>query len=158
FNKSVPSEELEFADVWDNVMKEVEHQIKESGIEIHADFDNLSKIWYPRFHLNSILLNLLTNAIKYAKPGERPRIRLKTEIKSNRPHLTFSDDGIGIDLERHGSKLFKLFKRFHDHVPGRGVGLHIVHSIVNSHGGYIDVESEVNKGTTFKILLLDEDE
>jgi signal transduction histidine kinase len=60
---------------------------------------------------------------------------------------------MGIDISRYKDKLYGLFQRFHTHTEGMGIGLHMIHSIVESYGGKILIESEVNKGTTFKIYL-----
>jgi signal transduction histidine kinase len=60
---------------------------------------------------------------------------------------------MGIDISRYKDKLYGLFQRFHTHVEGTGIGLHMIHSIVESYGGKILVESEESKGTTFKIYL-----
>jgi signal transduction histidine kinase len=79
------------------------------------------------------------------------------EIKSTRRNsgfeLTFSDNGLGIDLEKKGSQVFGLYKRFHAHTEGKGMGLFMVKSQVESIGGTITIESEVNKGTTFRIII-----
>lgn len=151
--KELKYEELNLEEIMYDVMQQISHQIGDSGAIIKVDFTKLPTLRYPRFHLTSILLNLITNAIKYKKIDEVPSITLVTKLESNVPVLEISDNGLGINLDLHRDKLFRLFKRFHDHVPGKGVGLHIVHSVVSSHGGNIEVQSELNKGTTFKLTL-----
>lgn len=64
--------------------------------------------------------------------------------------LVVSDNGLGIDVERYRDKLFSLYKRFHLHVEGKGMGLYLVKTQMTSLGGRIEVESEVNEGTTFR--------
>lgn len=61
------------------------------------------------------------------------------------------DNGLGMDMQEHGAKMFRIFKRFHNHVEGTGVGLHIVKSIVDAYGGTVEVQSTVGKGTCFTI-------
>jgi PAS domain S-box-containing protein len=156
YGSDLLSEKVNIQDVYLDVAKQIDNQISENRAQIQADFSKLPVLWYPRFHLTSILQNLLTNAIKYKQLDLDPIITLETRIESNRPVLVISDNGLGINLDLHREKLFRLFKRFHDHVPGKGVGLHIVHSIVNSHGGDIEINSEPNKGTTFKLTLSNE--
>jgi signal transduction histidine kinase len=63
------------------------------------------------------------------------------------------DNGIGIDMERFGPQLFQLFRRFHTHVDGTGMGLYLVNRIVQNHGGHLEVTSVVDEGTTFQIYL-----
>ena len=72
---------------------------------------------------------------------------------SGRSVLTVQDNGIGIDLERFGPQLFQLFRRFHTHVDGTGMGLYLVNRIVQNHGGRMEVSSTVDEGTTFQIYL-----
>lgn len=67
--------------------------------------------------------------------------------------LTVEDNRIGIDLEKHRKKIFNLFKRLHDHVEGNGVGLYVVKRIIDNYQGKIEVESQVNKGTAFKVYF-----
>ncbi|PKG44313.1 ATP-binding protein, partial [Psychroflexus sp. MES1-P1E] len=68
-------------------------------------------------------------------------------------YLIIKDNGLGMDLDSSTDNIFRLFKRMHTHIEGRGVGLYIVNSLVESHGGNIEVTSEINKGTTFKIYF-----
>ncbi len=104
-------------------------------------------------YLDSILLNLLTNAIKYKSPERKPIVRARTTFEDDQLKLYFSDNGLGIDLERYGDRIFGLYQRFHEHADSKGLGLYIVNSQVRAMGGTIEVESEVNKGTTFIITF-----
>ncbi len=156
YGSDLPFEKVNIEEVYMDVAKQIDNSIRENNAQIKVDFSKLPDLWYPRFHLTSILQNLLTNAIKYKQRDLDPVITLETSIESDRPVLVISDNGLGINLDLHREKLFRLFKRFHDHVPGKGVGLHIVHSIVSSHGGNIEIDSEPNKGTTFKLTLSNE--
>lgn len=104
-------------------------------------------------YLDSIVLNLLTNAIKYRSPEKDSFVRISCVKVKNRLLLSVEDNGLGIDLHRHGRKLFGMYKTFHGHSDARGVGLFITKNQVEAMGGRIDVESEVGKGTIFKIHL-----
>lgn len=134
-------------------LKEVEsllyNNIQETKTTIQADFSQCDEVYYSKTHLSSILQNLLTNSIKYKQPDVDPLIQIKTYCDNEYIYLSFEDNGIGIDLERHKDKVFGLFKRFHNHVNGKGIGLHIVHTLISENGGNITIESEVNKGTKF---------
>lgn len=105
-------------------------------------------------YLDSILLNLLTNAIKYRKPNQPCIIRLSAIEEGRFVRLSVADNGLGIDMERHGAKLFGMFKTFHDHPEARGIGLFITKNQIESMGGRVDVISAPGEGSTFRISLL----
>jgi signal transduction histidine kinase len=130
-----------------------EKEIHETHAIIHADFSAAPVICTVRPYLDSILFNLISNAIKYRSPDRTPIIALKTSIKDDFTCLVLSDNGLGIDLNVHKNKLFKLYSRFHNHAEGKGLGLYLVKTQVASLGGKIEVESEVNKGTTFYVYF-----
>ena len=69
--------------------------------------------------------------------------------------LTVSDNGLGIDLSKE-SKVFAMFGRLHTHVEGTGVGLYIVKKMIENAGGWIEIESEINVGSTFKVYFKSE--
>lgn len=104
-------------------------------------------------YLESIVINLLTNAIKYRSPERQCYIKLSSRIADEFLILNVEDNGLGIDLEKHGAQLFGMYKTFHKHKDSRGVGLFITRSQVEAIGGRIEVTSEVNKGTTFSIFF-----
>ena len=104
-------------------------------------------------YLDSILLNFLTNAIRYRKPNETAKIELDTFTKDNYIVLKIKDHGLGIDLETYGDKLFGMYKTFHKHKDSKGLGLFITKNQIEAIGGEIKVESEVNVGTTFYIYF-----
>ncbi|MBI3521149.1 MAG: ATP-binding protein, partial [Bacteroidetes bacterium] len=78
-------------------------------------------------------------------------INLSSESVEDFTVVKFTDNGIGIDVEKHREKMFKLYQRFHDNSDGRGLGLYLVKSQMEAIGGTIDVESEVGVGTTFTL-------
>jgi signal transduction histidine kinase len=130
-------------------------QLKDSKAEIIENFEEVKSIKYPRSYLESIMLNLITNAIKYKSSKRSPVIHVNTKRVGDFVKLTVSDNGIGIDLDKHGAQLFQLFKRFNHKVEGRGLGLNIVKSQVESLGGKIEVESIPKQGTKFNVYLKD---
>ncbi len=101
----------------------------------------------------SVVQNLVTNAIKYRSPKRRGEINISAEPVEHYWQLKVADNGLGMDMEQNEKLLFKMFQRFHDHVEGKGIGLHLVKNIVYTNGGKIEVESELDKGTTFNIFL-----
>ncbi|MBU2996978.1 sensor histidine kinase [Cellulophaga baltica] len=106
---------------------------------------------FSKFYLKSVIQNLLSNAIKYKKDDVDSHIIFSTKIEDSRKVLYVKDNGRGIDLDRHGENMFKLYKRFHRNTSGKGMGLFLVKSQLEALNAQISVESIVGKGTTFKI-------
>ncbi|HEY5749452.1 MAG TPA: two-component regulator propeller domain-containing protein [Chryseolinea sp.] len=131
----------------------LEKEIVETGASIVEDFSCAPLIHTIKPYLDSILINLVSNAIKYRYPGRRPVIQIKSKFIENYICLTLRDNGLGINLESYKDKLFTLYSRFHNHVEGKGMGLYLVKTQVVSLGGRIEVESEIDKGTVFKIFF-----
>ena len=104
-------------------------------------------------YVDSIILNLLTNAVKYKHPNRNPVITVNTEKEDNKIVLSVKDNGIGIDLSKNGDKLFGMYKTFHANDDARGIGLYITKNQIEAMGGNILVYSEVDKGTTFKVYF-----
>ena len=125
--------------------------ILKSKAVINSDFSKLSSISYNKIYMESIFLNLIGNAIKYRAEDRIPHIQIKTEIRNGKNIITFKDNGLGIDLDKHGHKLFGLNKVFHRHPDAKGVGLYLTKTQIESMGGTITATSEVNVGTTFTI-------
>ncbi|MCS3795039.1 ATP-binding protein [Niastella sp. OAS944] len=126
---------------------------KADQVVINADFTQCRHVNFPPVHLKSIFQNLLTNAIKYKQEGKPAIIDITATREENFVVLEVKDNGMGIDMDRFKDKLFGLFQRFHPDIEGTGIGLHMIHSIVESYGGRIYIDSVVDKGTTFKIYL-----
>tara|TARA_R110002051_G_scaffold325871_1_gene432734 strand:- start:26730 stop:28565 length:1836 start_codon:yes stop_codon:yes gene_type:complete len=100
-------------------------------------------------YLDSILLNLFTNSLKYSSTLRSPVIKIISKLEKNQLVIIFSDNGKGIDIEKFGGSIFGMNKTFHRNKDARGVGLYITKNQINAMGGSISVESEVNVGTTF---------
>ena len=123
---------------------------KESGI-IESDFGETDALFTIKSYISSIFYNLILNSIKYRHPPLTPYIKISSRKVNNKLVLTFSDNGLGIDLAKTKGELFGLYKRFHPHVNGKGVGLYMVRLQVEALGGTISVASKVNDGTVFTI-------
>lgn len=104
-------------------------------------------------YLDSIVFNFISNAIKYKGVHPNSFVRISGEVKGKFSVIVFEDNGLGIDLERHGSKLFGMYKTFHTHQESKGVGLFITKNQIESLGGKVEVTSVVNQGSTFKVFL-----
>lgn len=104
-------------------------------------------------YLESILMNFITNAVKYRDPARKPEITISSSRIEKYTVLSIKDNGLGIDLEKHGEKLFGMYKTFHENSEARGIGLYITKNQIEAMDGKITVDSEVGKGTTFKIYF-----
>ena len=149
--KSDKNEDIAFETVLIEVIHSISEEIENTGAKITYDFDAASRIFYSRKALHSIFLNLVTNAIKYAKPGTNPSIFISTNMDKEHIFLQARDEGIGIDLEKHGKKIFGLYQRFHNVSSGKGLGLYIIKNQVEAQNGSISVDSEEGEGATFTI-------
>ncbi len=154
-NQETPNiESVVLSDLVDRICTELAEEISASGANVSIDDTITPTISYPRVYLETILRQLVSNAIRFAAPGRPPRIRIRTYIDADsHPILEVSDNGLGIDLDRFGSKLFRLRSTFHRGSSTRGLGLFLVKSIVESMGGEINVTSVVDNGTAFRIDL-----
>lgn len=144
-------ENVKFDEVLAKVKKTLRNEIMQNQVVLITDFSEAKEVYSLPLYIENIFYNLLSNAIKYQSKDRSPVIEIKTTKKKDNIILTFSDNGLGIDLDRDGEKLFSLYKRFHFHVEGKGMGLYLVKNQVETLGGSIKVKSQLNKGTTFII-------
>ncbi|WMJ74129.1 PAS domain S-box protein [Cytophagaceae bacterium ABcell3] len=135
------------------VKENIQSDINSSGAQLIQDFSGAPVIAFSRKNLRSIMYNLVSNAIKYRSPDRQVQVKITSKkIDNQHTQLIVEDNGLGIK-EKNKEKIFSMFRRFHQHVEGTGIGLAIVKKIVDNNGGSIDIESEEGKGTTFKVLL-----
>jgi PAS domain S-box-containing protein len=145
-------EEIYFQDTLNNVMKLLSGQIKDANVEFNIDFDLCKSIHYSKTYLESIFINLISNCIKYRDLDRKPIIHIRSEQNTqNKTILSISDNGIGIDMNKHGGKIFGLYKTFHPNRDSRGVGLYMIKRQIETLGGSISVSSKIDVGSTFTI-------
>jgi len=142
---------VKFADSLNVVMASVSSLINRESAKIISDFSALKEIEYIPEYLESILLNLITNAIRYKQPGRKPVIFIQTYRSHEQTFMEISDNGMGIDLDQYGERMFGMYKTFHRNPDAKGIGLFITKNQVETMGGTISVTSTVHIGTTFKI-------
>jgi len=145
-------ESVVFEDILKKVLRNIDTQVAAEKARIDYDFSRAPKVLFQSSVLESVLQNLITNALKYRR-DEAPVIEVKTDSIEDHVLMTISDNGLGMDLNKIGSKLFGMYQRFHEGKEGKGLGLYIVRSQIESLGGKIEVESETNQGTTFKVYI-----
>lgn len=123
--------------------------IRKSKVRIKTNFAEVDGLLSNKGYLNSIFYNLISNSIKYCKPDESPKISIVSKRVGDQVELIFTDNGIGINMAEHGSKIFELYKRIDQTQEGKGMGLFLVKSQVEALSGTIEVKSELNKGCEF---------
>ncbi len=148
-------EEVFFKTTLEKVQSTIRTLIKKSGTKFHIDFSGLESVAFNAAYLESICLNFITNSIKYAQPKVSPVISISTAVRDGKKTFTFSDNGLGFDMEKVGHLIFNLNQRFHGNEDSKGVGLYLVYNHVVALGGTITVDSKVNQGTTFTITFKD---
>lgn len=149
----VALEELDLLDCLNSVVLSLKSLIVDSKARITADFSALASVKFNRGYLRSIFLNLITNSIKYARPGISPVINICSVPGSSVSHLIYSDEGQGFDMAKVKYKIFGLNQKFHNHDDSKGIGLYLVHNYITSLGGHISVESQPDNGARFTISL-----
>ncbi|MFL5731400.1 MAG: ATP-binding protein [Cytophagaceae bacterium] len=144
--------EIIMSQIVEDVKLSINDKILLSGAVIRADFSEVNMLRFSKKNFTSIVYNLLSNAIKYADNCRSSEIDIKTSRSEEFVLLSIKDNGLGIN-EQNKRKMFTMFKRFHDHVEGTGIGLYIVKRIVDNAGGKIEVESKLGEGTTFNVFF-----
>lgn len=150
---SIQKEAVLIKEIFENVFSQLSFQIDLYKPIIKLNFEKVSVLNINKAYIESILLNLLTNSLKYKAEDKKLKITITTSEHDDNAVLVFKDNGIGIDLERNRDKVFGLYQRFHNYPHSKGLGLYLVKSQVETMGGTIEIESEVNIGTTFTLTF-----
>jgi PAS domain S-box-containing protein len=145
----IESDKIYLKDCLDKVLVGFEAQIKEYDADILLLAEEAPLIYFPQKYLESIVSNLVGNALKYKSPERNPTIKIESRKENNTILLSISDNGLGIDLDLHRNNLFKIRKTFHKHPDAKGFGLFMTKTQIESMGGKIWVESKPNIGSTF---------
>ncbi|MEO5979863.1 MAG: HAMP domain-containing sensor histidine kinase [Chryseolinea sp.] len=141
--------ESEIAEIEQVLRRDLEnHQV-----EIKSNFTNCSQIYSIKPMVTSILYNLISNAIKYRSPERKLVIQINCHENDDFYLIDIQDNGLGIDLKQNRESMFRLYKRFHFHTEGKGLGLFLVKLQAESLGGTVEVESEINRFTRFMVSL-----
>ncbi len=132
----------------------LQDEIKKLNVSISTELEKEEIFFSIKSYFQSILHNLIANAIKYKSDKRSPQVIIKTDKVNDFICLTVQDNGIGIDLDKIDTyKIFGLYQRMHDHVKGKGLGLFLVKTQIESLGGKIEVQSKLDVGTTFKVYF-----
>lgn len=152
-NPSILKEDISIKEIFENVFFQLNNQINLYKPTIKFDVEDNLSININKAYMESIILNLMSNALKYRSQDKNPKISIKAVEKENFVNLVIKDNGIGIDLDKNGDKIFGLYQRFHDYPDSKGLGLYLVKSQIEAMGGSIEVESQVGKGTQFTLTF-----
>jgi signal transduction histidine kinase len=134
----------------DLIIQSLKTFIDENRVTIRSEFHH-PEIVSVKAYINSILYNLISNALQYRSPDRLPIIQVSSHKKGEHVVIEVADNGLGIDLEKYRGDMFKLYKRFHNHIQGKGLGLYLVRQQVEKLDGHIEVDSTPDQGTTFRV-------
>jgi signal transduction histidine kinase len=127
-------------------------EVKASGAVIHLDFSVVDTVFAIKGYIQSILHNLISNAIKYRDPKRPTEIKVRSELVDNQVCIVVTDNGLGVD-STNPYKIFGLYQRMHTHVEGKGLGLYLVKTQIEAMNGRIEVESQPHVGTEFRVYI-----
>ncbi len=134
-------------------METLRSQLTNSGAIVKANFTCAEKVCFDAVYLESIFVNLVTNAIKYAAPGRPLELNITSHNKGDTIQVVFEDNGIGMNMDMVKDKIFGLYQRFHNNPESKGIGLYLVRSQLTTLGGNIVMESCVDTGTAFTLTF-----
>lgn len=148
-DSEIKSINVDLKECLEKILITFDAQIQSYNAQIVMDFEEVPILYYPTKYIDSILTNLISNAIKYQSPHRKLIIEVKTKLIDDHIVLSVSDNGLGIDLNRHKDAMFKIRKVFHSHPDAKGFGLFMTKTQVEAMGGTIWVESSPDVGSTF---------
>ncbi len=152
-NASGPRENLKLAHEIEQTLGSLHALIIQKNVSIKIEIPEYYTISAIPAFLDSILINILSNAIKYCDKDKEAIIEITAYRENSYMVLSIKDNGYGIDLVRYESQLFGLYKTFHGNEDARGIGLFLTKNQMEAMGGKIQVESKVGEGSTFYLLF-----
>jgi len=148
-NQSTERQDINVVAILEDVLRQNEILIKNIKPNISIDIKEDVKVYFNKVYLESVFLNIITNALKYRADQRILELKISAFENAGYLQIEFKDNGIGIDLIKNKDKIFGLYQSFHNHIDSRGLGLYLVKTQMKSMGGKIEVESELDKGATF---------
>ena len=147
---------IDLNEIVESIKISLQDLINKENISIVTDFKEVDKIKSISSFIHSIFYNLIFNSIKFRQPEIDAVINITSKKENGKICFIFKDNGLGLDLTKKKDEIFGLYKRFHHHVEGKGMGLFMVKTQTEMLGGKISMESEVNSGSTFFIEFKDQ--
>ncbi len=157
-NVNLDKKTLNFSENITKVQQNLSAFFLENEVEFKSSIPKNVTVKSVPAYLESILLNLITNSVKYKSPKRKPIIQLSVKKQGRNIIFSITDNGLGIDLKRYGDKLFGMYKTFHNNKDARGLGLYIIKNQIEAMGGKITVNSVVDKGSTFNVYFNEENQ
>ncbi|RAU82881.1 PAS domain S-box protein [Pontibacter arcticus] len=143
------NETIRLSEALELVVQSQTEQIDSSGSLVDNLIDPAFETQATKAYVYSIFHNLLSNAIKYRSPERKLHVTVSLENGKDATRILFTDNGVGMNLPDTNGQLFKIYKRFHSHVEGRGIGLYLVKEQAKAMAWKITVDSKPGEGTTF---------
>lgn len=150
-SREIQKEVIIFQNIYDKIIETLQGDILQHHIKISGDFSEAPDVFYTRIYLESAMQNLISNAIKYRSSERECEIKVYSTMVQGQVELHVQDNGLGIDMQRHGDKLFGLYQKFHNHPEAKGIGLFLTKAQIENQGGRIRASSDGKNGTTFSI-------
>ncbi|MDF9801206.1 PAS domain S-box-containing protein [Catalinimonas alkaloidigena] len=144
---------ISLREILEHVLERKQGVIQQTQAIVQINDEESCTVNYVKSYLYTIIDNMISNAIKHCKPDQA--LQLKISLKRKKEHclIIFEDNGVGINLIKYREQLFLPFRRINKRVEGMGLGLYIIQTILEKNGGYIEVNSQPDKGSVFKIFL-----
>jgi two-component system phosphate regulon sensor histidine kinase PhoR len=154
-NTNLQISAVRVSELFNNVVRDWKEKLAKKNLKVVVDLPpDTPPIWADEARLQEVLYNLLENAVKYSR--ESGEVRLQAALRGREIVLSVSDNGIGIgkdDLPRIFERFYRADKARSSELGGTGLGLSIVKHIAQLHGGHVEAQSEVGRGTTIRVLL-----
>lgn len=147
----IQKEYINIKEIIDIELVNLGNEINQTQAMIEKEIQ-IEEFYSIRAYMQSIIHNLISNAIKYRYPSRQLKILIRTYREGDTFYFTIQDNGLGVSLA-DPYKIFGLYQRMHTHVEGKGLGLYLVKTQIEAMNGTIQVESKINEGTTFKVAL-----
>ena len=151
-DKTIPYDNCDVRYIINEILGQLNSTIYEKNASVKLKL-SVDFIRYPAVFLESILYNLISNALKYTSPKRTPEILISVYLADNRNTISVKDNGLGLNLQKYGNKIFKLNQVFHPGHDSKGVGLFITKAQIESFGGNIHVKSNEDEGAEFIVTL-----
>ncbi|MBD3583057.1 ATP-binding protein [Flavobacterium selenitireducens] len=150
-NISLVAEKLNVRHYVEMALSILSEQIAIKSADIRIDVPRSAEILFNPAYFESVMLNLISNAIRYSGTESAPEIHVIWSESDAGKTLSVSDNGIGIDLVKNAEKIFGMYQTFSNNPESKGIGLFITKNQIEAMGGTIEVESEPGQGTKFTI-------
>lgn len=144
---------LNLKETLEKILYQLHYIIEEKNIVVKNGLDPNLMVNGVLAYVQSVFYNVISNSIKYYDASRSPEIRISGIQREGQIAVTIADNGIGFDSKDHKEKLFRPFTRFSTTREGKGLGLYLIKIQMESMGGYVQIESKMNQGTTVDLIF-----